>query len=110
MRYRAILKQITEDGRVDKEAIALHQKTSVAMVEVLLEELQRRGYLERDSFAAASGMCISCGDREQPGDGDSRSGACAGCAFAAKGLPESFWTITRKGDELLDSSPGPTTQ
>ncbi len=103
MRYRSILKQITEDGRVDKEAIAQRQGTSVAMEEVLLEEMVHRGYLEHDAFSGASGMCSSCGNRDSKVH---QGKGCGGCAMAAKGLPESFWTITGRGEELLGSLPG----
>lgn len=95
MRYRSILGQIKRDGKVDKEALAREAGISVAMVEALLEELVRLGYLETDPFAGCSGICTAC---------------ASGCTGAMKGLPENLWTITDRGEALIQggSPPAPS--
>ncbi|ADK79364.1 FeoC-like transcriptional regulator [Sediminispirochaeta smaragdinae] len=86
MQYRSILQQIKEEGRVDKASIAEKQETTVAMIEMLLTELERLGYLQRDALARCSGACTHCS---------------SGCTFAHVGLPQNFWTITNKGERLI---------
>jgi hypothetical protein len=88
MRYRSILSRIKQDGKVDKESLAESAGTSLAMIEVLLEELIRLGYLESDALAGCTGIC---------------SGCSSGCTGAVKGLPENFWTITARGETLISS-------
>lgn len=96
MLYRSILAKMEEDGKIDKRDLARATGTSTSMIEAMLEEMIRLGYLKLEEFSTAS--CESCCQDCKP------RGGCSGCGFSAQGLGKQIWTITPKGQRLLSGS------
>jgi predicted ArsR family transcriptional regulator len=77
-----LLELLRAGGTYRVEDLARRLDTTPALVEVMLEDLGRMGYLKRANAACAS-QCTSC----------SMSGLCSVNAGGGQ-----VWTLTKKGD------------
>ena len=56
---KALLKQITQGGTWTVESLARELETSPQMIQAMVQDLARRGYL-KPAQQACSGACASC--------------------------------------------------
>lgn len=81
-----ILKRLTQGGRYSNKQMANELGIDESMVEQMILQLQRLGYIEKEDMSGCSGAC-DCGD-------SSKKGSCC-----SSNVEINMWKITDKGKE-----------
>jgi hypothetical protein len=95
MMLERVMERLRGGGVTSLRELARELGTTETLVEMMLQDLERMGYVRRIAFSGCSGDCAQCADHA--------SGACGTpCAVASSGH---VWTLTSKPRWGTDKRP-----